>query len=91
MAAADVFCGMAQELPEVMADEHLLARGMLRKVDHPALGPMTIYTSPLRLNGEVSEPTSTSPALGEENDRFYRDELGLSLEEIASLRDRKII
>lgn len=91
MAAADVFCGMVQDLPEVMADPHLLARGMLREIDHPALGPMTIFTSPLRLNSEPSAPTSMSPALGQENDRIYRDELGLSAEEIAGLRDRKVI
>jgi len=91
MAAADVFCGMVQDLPEVMADPHLLARGMLREVDHPALGPMTIFTSPVRLNSEPSVPTSMSPTLGAENDRVYRDELGLSAEEIAGLRDRKVI
>jgi crotonobetainyl-CoA:carnitine CoA-transferase CaiB-like acyl-CoA transferase len=91
MAAADVFCGIVQDLPEVMADEHLLARGMLREVDHPALGPMTIFTSPVRLDGEQPVPTSTSPALGEDNDHVYRDELGLSVDEIAALRDRKVI
>jgi CoA:oxalate CoA-transferase len=91
MAAADVFCGMVQELPEVMADPHLLERGMLREVDHPVLGAMTIFTSPVRLNSEASVPHSTSPALGAENDRIYRDELGLSPKEIAGLRDRKII
>lgn len=91
MAAADVFCGMVQELPEVMADPHLLARGMLREVDHPALGPMTIFTSPVRLNSEPSVPTSMSPALGAENDRVYHDELGLNTEEIAGLRDRRVI
>ena len=82
---------MVQELPEVMADPHLLARGMLREVDHPALGPMTIFTSPVRLNSEPSVPTSMSPALGAENDRVYRDELGLNAEEIAGLRDRRVI
>jgi len=91
MAKADVFCGMVQELPEVMADPHLLERGMLRRVDHPALGPMTIFTSPLRLNGEPSVPHAMSPALGAANDRFYREELGLSAEEITGLRDRKVI
>jgi CoA:oxalate CoA-transferase len=91
MAAADVFCGIVQDLPEVMADPHLLERGMLREVDHPALGPMTIFTSPIRLDAEAAAPKSMSPALGESNDRFYRDELGLGSEEIAALRDRKVI
>jgi formyl-CoA transferase len=91
MAAAGVFCGIVQGLSEVMADPHLLARGMLREVDHPVLGPMTIYTSPVRLEAEPSVPTSMSPALGEGNDRIYRDELGLSADEIAALRARKVI
>jgi CoA:oxalate CoA-transferase len=91
MAAADVFCGIVQELPEVMADEHLLARGMLREVDHPALGPMTIFASPVRLDGEPPASTSMSPALGADNDRVYRNELGLSVDEVAALRDRKVI
>ncbi len=91
MAAADVFCGIVQDLPEVMADKHLLARGMLHEVDHPALGPMTIFTSPLRLASRAPVPSSMSPALGEGNDRFYRDELGLTAEEIAALRERKVI
>lgn len=91
MAAADVFCGIVQDLPEVMSDPHLIARGMLREVDHPALGPMTIFTSPLRLGGEAPVPKSLSPAIGDENERFYREELGLSAEEIGALRDRKVI
>jgi formyl-CoA transferase len=91
MAAADVFCGIVQDLPEVIADPHLLARGMLREVDHPVLGPMTIFSSPLRLDSEAPVPTSMSPALGEGNDRFYHDELGLSVDEIAALRERKVI
>jgi CoA:oxalate CoA-transferase len=91
MAAADVFCGIVQDLPEVMADPHLLTRGMLREVDHPALGPMTIFTSPVRLDSVAPVPTSMSPALGEGNDRVYREELGLSAEEIAALRDRGVI
>jgi CoA:oxalate CoA-transferase len=91
MAAADVFCGIVQDLDEVIADPHLLERGMLREVDHPVLGPMTLFTSPLRLDSEPSVPTCMSPALGEGNDRFYRDELGLSVKEIAALRERKVI
>jgi hypothetical protein len=53
---------------------------------------MPIFTSPLRLDSQTSVPTSMSPALGEGNDdRFYRDELGLSADEIAVLRERKVI
>lgn len=88
---ADVFCGIVKELPEVMTDSHLHARGMLREVDDPRLGRITIWTSPLRMNAEASEPQSSAPVLGADNDDFLRAELGLDASAIASLRERKII
>jgi CoA:oxalate CoA-transferase len=88
---ADVFCGIVKELPEVMTDPHLHARGMLREVDDPRLGRITMWTSPLRMNAEASAPQSLAPALGADNDEFLRAELGLDVAAIASLRERKII
>lgn len=88
---ADVFCGIVKELPEVMTDPHLHARGMLREVDDPRLGRITIWTSPLRMNAEAPEPQSLAPALGADNDDLLRTELGLDASAIASLRERKII
>jgi CoA:oxalate CoA-transferase len=89
--ANDIICGIVKELPEVMTDPHLLQRGALQQLDHPQLGPITIFTSPLRFNGEPSRPRSPSPALGADNEQVYCGELGVSAEEFASLRERKII
>ncbi|MGH8011478.1 MAG: CaiB/BaiF CoA transferase family protein [Candidatus Binataceae bacterium] len=86
----DVFCGIVKELPEVMADPHLHQRGTLLDIEHPQLGPMTIFTSPLRLNGEANVPSSPSPMLGADNEAFY-GELGLTPEQIAGMRERKVI
>ena len=88
---ADVFCGIVKELPEVMTDPHLHARGMLREVDDPRLGRITMWTSPLRMNAEAPAPQSLAPVLGADNDEFLRAELGLDAPAIASLRERKII
>ncbi|MBV8056304.1 MAG: CoA transferase [Deltaproteobacteria bacterium] len=87
----DIICGIVKELPEVMTDPHLLQRGALQSIDHPQLGPITIFTSPLRFNGEPSRPHSPSPMLGADNEQVYRGELGFSADEFASLRERKII
>jgi CoA:oxalate CoA-transferase len=89
--ANDIICGVVKELPEVMTDPHLLQRGALQELDHPQLGPITIFTSPLRFNGEPSRPRSPSPTLGGDNEQVYCAELGISAEEFASLRVRKII
>jgi CoA:oxalate CoA-transferase len=88
---ADIFCGIVKELPEVMTDPHLHARGMLREIDDPRLGRITIWTSPLRMNAEAPVPQSFAPALGADSDEFLRTELGLDAAAIASLRERKII
>lgn len=87
----DVICGIVKELPEVMTDPHLLERGALQQLDHPQLGPITIFTSPVRFNGEPSRPRCPSPVLGADNEHVYRGELGISAEVLASLRERKIV
>ena len=89
--ANDIICGVVKELPEVMTDPHLLQRGALQSIEHPQLGPITVFTSPLRFNGEPSRPRSPSPMLGADNEQIYCGELGFSTEEFASLRERKII
>jgi CoA:oxalate CoA-transferase len=91
LSGADVFCGIVKELPEVMTDPHLHARGMLREADDPRLGRFTMWTSPLRMNAEAPMPQSSAPALGADNDEFLRAELGLDAAAIAALRERKVI
>ena len=87
----DVFCGIVKELPEVMTDPHLHARGMLREIDDPRLGRITMWTSPLRMNAEAPVPQSLAPVLGADGDEFLRAELGLDEAAIAALRQRKVI
>jgi crotonobetainyl-CoA:carnitine CoA-transferase CaiB-like acyl-CoA transferase len=91
LSANDIFCGIVKELAEVLADPHLHQRGTLREIDHPDLGPLTIFTSPLRFNGEPNTPRSYAPRLGQDDDTFYAEEFGLTAAEIASLRDRNVI
>jgi len=91
LSANDVICGVVKELPEVMADPHLFERGALLDIEHPQLGPMTIFTSAVRFGGKPSTLRSPSPLLGADNQSVYGDELGLSKEEIADLRTRQVI
>ena len=91
LSSNDVLCGIVRELPEVMDDPHLEQRGALRMVEHPELGSMKVFGSPLRFNGEVSPIKSLSPGLGADNDDFYARELNLSVDEIAELRAEGII
>jgi len=91
LAAQDLFGGIVKSLDEVMTDPHLHERGTLHELEHPDLGPMTIFTSAIRLNGEPNTPRSPARPLGADTDAVLAEELGMRAEEIASLRARRII
>ena len=69
--------------PEVMADQHMHARGMLQKVAHPQLGEVVLPNSPLRLHGADRPDPVPSPLLGQHNEAVYGEWLGL---DVAALR-----
>ena len=86
---AGVPCAPVRDLSEVAADPHLLERGMLRTIEHPQFGPITVPASPLRIGAYRAEVTP-SPALGQDNHAVFHDWLGLSDEELDALADRGI-
>jgi crotonobetainyl-CoA:carnitine CoA-transferase CaiB-like acyl-CoA transferase len=70
---------------------HLDARGFFRTLEHPAAGAISYPSFPLRFDGEYLPIRRTPPTLGQHNDEVLRDLLGLSNEEIATLREAKIV
>src|SRR4051794_39975697 len=71
---------------EVMNDPHMHQRGMLQRVEHPALGPVILPNSPLRLHGADTVAPVPSPSLGQHNQAVYGDWLGLGADGVAALR-----
>ena len=62
-----------RELPEVVEDAHMHARGMLHRIDHPELGPVILPHSPLRFHGEERVELVPSPALGQHSREVLAD------------------
>src|SRR3954454_15877463 len=62
---------------EVMNDPHMHGRGMLQRIEHPALGPIIVPNSPLRLHGADPIDPRPSPSLGQHNGEVYGEWLGL--------------
>lgn len=91
LTAADVTCGMVNEISEVLNDPHLRERGTLQDIMHPTVGKVTVLASPIRLNGDTPTVDSAAPTLGQHNDLVYGKLLGLSAQEIASLREQGVI
>jgi CoA:oxalate CoA-transferase len=79
-------CAPVRDVAEVMVDAHMHERGMLEWVEHPELGQVVMPTTPLRLHGTAVPPSAPSPRLGQHNDEIFGGMLGLTAEEIATLK-----
>jgi CoA:oxalate CoA-transferase len=84
-------CAPVRTAPEVMNDPHMHGRGMLERIDHPELGNIVVPTTPLRLHGADKVATIPSPTIGQHNDEIFRDWLGLTVAEVAELRQAGVI
>jgi formyl-CoA transferase len=88
MADAGVPCGACQDTAEVLADPHLIERGMIVEMDYPkrpqgfkTVGlPMILSDSP----AEYRRP----PMLGEHTESLLGELLGVSAEEVRKLKDK---
>jgi formyl-CoA transferase len=65
LQAAGVPCAPVKSIREVDTDEHLIERGMIRYVQHPARGRVPVPGSPLRLADSPVGPLRAAPSLGE--------------------------
>ena len=79
-----------QDSCEVLADPHLKARDIVVDVHDPARGDYQIIGCPIKVEGndvEVQPP----PLLGEHSEEVLSDLLGMSQEEVESLRREGVV
>jgi crotonobetainyl-CoA:carnitine CoA-transferase CaiB-like acyl-CoA transferase len=91
LRANRVPCAPVRGLAEVVADEHLHARGMLQEITHPDLGTITVPHSPLRFEGEERIPLQPSPALGADNESVLCGWLGIDPDEYRQLVETEVV
>jgi len=88
MGDAGVPCGACQDTGEVLADPHLRERGMIVEMDYPPRGgtfqtvglPMKLSASPV----DYSRP----PMLGEHTESVLAELLGVSSDEVRTLKEK---
>lgn len=84
--AVGVPAGPILQVDEVMADEHVAARGMVVEFPHPEIGSFKGMRVPLRFQGLDDPRVGRPPLLGEHTDEVLREKLGIDDEALAGLR-----
>ena len=73
LQAAGVPCAPVKSIREVDTDEHLIQRGMIRYVEHPARGRVPVPGCPLRLSDSPVGPLRPAAPLGQSTDEVLAE------------------
>jgi crotonobetainyl-CoA:carnitine CoA-transferase CaiB-like acyl-CoA transferase len=89
--AAEAAAAPVYDAGQLLADEHVRARGSYVRVDDPDLGPMTVQAPVARLSDTPGRIDHLGRALGADNEAVYGGLLGLDADRLAALRDAGVI
>jgi len=90
LEAVGVPAGPIYRMDEVFADPQVQHLGMAAPVHHPARGETHLVATPITLSRTPASVYMSAPDAGAHSEAILTD-LGLSTEEIAALRDRKVV
>ena len=81
----------SQSAVDLAEDENLEARGVFSRLEHPEVGPRQHIGVPWLLAESPNGARSPGPLLGQHTDEVMRDVLGYAPEEIARLKETKVL
>ena len=87
---AAVPAGAVRDTLELLEDPNFEERGIIQKIQHPTNGPFKMAGWPVRFDGKPPV-VKAAPLLGQHSSEVLKDWLGMSEEQIASIRAEKII
>jgi formyl-CoA transferase len=85
----DIPCGPILSMKEISEEPSLRRSGTIVEVDHPKRGKYLTVGNPIKLSDSATEVTR-SPLLGEHTEEVLA-QLGYNLEQIAALREERVI
>ncbi len=89
--AASVAAAPIYDAEQLLADEHLVARGTFVRVDDPDLGPMTVQAPVAVLSETPGRIDHLGRHLGADNEAVFGGLLGLDPDRLAALRAAGVI
>ncbi|MFD4929901.1 CaiB/BaiF CoA transferase family protein [Peribacillus butanolivorans] len=78
-------------IKDIFEDPHYQARENILEVDHPRLGKVKVPGIVPKFSETPGRIRHRAPELGEHNKQVYSEELGISEEELTSLKEKGII
>jgi crotonobetainyl-CoA:carnitine CoA-transferase CaiB-like acyl-CoA transferase len=79
------------DVEQLMNDPHVIARETITTVDDEDLGPMKMQNLMFRMLRTPGSIRFAGRRLGQDNEQFYRESLGLTDEYVAALRDKGVL
>ncbi len=83
--------GPINTVDKVVANEQVIARNMILEVEHPVAGTTRIPGIPTKLSRTPGEIRMAAPVLGAETEKILSEYLGLTSDQVAELREKKVI
>ena len=83
-------CAPVNSVEEALADPDLVREGMIQEFPHPQFGTVRLVGSAIQTTGQPVEP-QRGPELGEQTDRVLSQLAGLSPDQIAELREARVV
>ena len=91
LAPLRLLIGMTLGVERLVEDPHLRERGFFALVPHTAKDNMIMPGAPFRMSETPWKLNRLAPAKGQHNEDILLDELGVSVEELAGLREAGIV
>ncbi|KAK4991122.1 hypothetical protein LTR50_002052 [Elasticomyces elasticus] len=71
--------------------EHVLARDMVKEIEHPTCGPMKLVNTPVKYSYSTPSIRTPPPTLGQHTDEILAEVLGMSRGDIDSLKSEGVV
>ena len=76
---------------DLVRDAHVLERGIIEEVEHPAMGKKKVLGPPWRFSKTPAEIQRPGPLLGQHNDYVLGELLGMSRRDIERLTEEQVV